>query len=166
MKRWIFSLLLIAFIPSLVGCPKLIRQKKLRKEDLVPIYVFNDSYDLKTPEIRFAVYDKNFLYWKSSHDELMQDLGNLPKRRQAYYIYTLDYFKRMQGLLSMKLSSDMDIYIGRYERLKSYLLEDTLKVGRQSSLHSRLKFLRKDIVKEFSPRSPQIKAYFNNQNTS
>ncbi len=156
--RRVVHLALVGLISlGLVGCPKLVRKKKLKAEDLIPVYTFNDSYDLKTPEVRMEIYDKNFTYWKTSHRELVEDLEALAKRRTAYFGYTLDYLSRMQSLLNEPLKSDLKIYIGRYNRLKSQITATELSYSRQVSLKSRLRYLSKDIVRDFSPRNTAVK---------
>lgn len=157
-QRPLVLLLMTGLSLGLVGCPKLVRTKKLKKEDMIPIYTFDESYSLKSGEAREQVYDKNYNFWKSSHDELMDDLDALIKRREAYYSYTLDYLTRMHSVLSEPLKSDFKIYVDRFKRLRSQLLATEIRYSRRVSLGSKLSYLKKDIVRDFSPRNEDVKA--------
>lgn len=160
MKRWVLVSLVASVSFSLAGCPKLIREKKLKKSDLVPIYTFDDSYDQKKPAAKLSIFEKNFLYWKSAHKELVGDLDALPKRREAYYTYALDYLDRMKNSLPASKQSLVDVYEQRYRELKPMILDDHLNDGRKPMLVSKLKFLKNDIVKELSPHKDSVRNWF------
>jgi hypothetical protein len=161
-KISIYSLLFFLSI-ILIGCPKIVRDKSKKKND-APVYIFDDRYDQL--ELNEEVFKKNFIYWKTSHDELRENLFDLKKRRQAAFDCIINYLERLKNTLPLEKQKDVNNFLNRYKLLEPAIIKDSISRNSQEFLKKKLDVLRCDVMKQIAPDKKEIQEIFQNKNTA
>jgi len=147
----IFLILIFSFIVS--GCPKLVRARKVKKE--VPVYNLEDIDE--SIYLNYNTYKKNFVFWKTMHEELIDNLSKSRKVRIACYEKILDYLHRLKKSLPDFEKLQVELIIIKYESLK-----EKIKANRSKAkiLNVKLHRLKREMVKKLSPAKKKVKSIF------
>lgn len=159
MNNKIISIILIGFVLFLAGCPKLVRRKK--QEAQKPIYLFEDEN--KDIVDTFSAYKRNYIFWKTAHDELADNLDGEIKERQANFDYVIDYLTRLKDYFPKQEAREEEFekYLNEYRFYENSIKSREFSSAKQELFRKKLIFIKKSFIKDFSPNQERIQKLFN-----
>ncbi len=155
MKKIISTILFINLIFILSGCPKLIRRKE--PDQHLPIY---EEVEAESPVLNFDTYQLNYVYWKTSHDEVHDRLNAERKKRESCFDITLDYIVKMQRTFPEDKREEVKPYVERYLKFEKVVKANRISSSKKEMLRKKLNSIRRDFVKKFAPSNELIKEIF------
>ena len=144
---------LIFFSLTLTGCEafrkKFVRKPKKEKEIKVVIHTheYESLYSVEQS------YKKYFLFWRASHEELVNSLnaGNGNRKKRVFAAEkVLENLQQMRKLLLPEKQAGLDRFILEQKALAGELDKYKLKRARMSRVKAILEKQRRQIQREFS----------------
>ena len=153
-------LLLIAYslqLTTLCGC-EAFRKKFVRKPKKKQIRVIVTPQEYAPEHSAEELYKKYFLFWRASHDELIDSLDAQDanrKKRISSAERIIENLRQMHGLLTLKKQARLDIFILEQEDTLRELDRYNLSPGRKSRIKNTLEKQKRQIEKVFGYRHIQ-----------
>ncbi len=159
-RKLLVFILLSAFsfqLSAFLGC-EAFRKRFVRKPKKKQIRVVVSPQEYTPEHSAQEVYKKHFLFWRASHDELIDSLDAQDanrKKRISSAKKIIENLRQMHGLLTLKKQARLDIFILEQEGTLRKLDRYNLSLGRKLRIKSTLNKQRRQIEKVFDYRHIQ-----------
>ena len=147
MKRWLYMLLMIILISSLVGCDAL-QKKFTRKNKTVtkPHFYQLKKYTKKpSPEL----YKQHYAYWESWQEEMIQFIGDNHKKDERSIEEAIGHLKDMQNILIPSKAEEMQPHIEKMEGARAIIFRGELSFANKDYVRSIIEREDRAIKREF-----------------
>jgi len=150
-KKIICLFLLSIMLVNLSGCSTL-RKKFTRKKKVVekrPQYFVVEEYNV---EPSLELYTKHYVYWRNWHKELIEVLGQNPKKDARCITEIVGNLEDMRKNLIPEKQEALDVHIKRMSKLENILVKGNLTHSTKSRVLQELDREIRKIKREFSYR--------------
>ncbi|NQT45927.1 MAG: hypothetical protein HQ593_00420 [Candidatus Omnitrophica bacterium] len=146
-------ILLITSLLFQAGCDtfrrKFVRESKTPKRQ----QVYYDPLSYIKP-LNIESYKRNYLFWRTAHAELVEDLGSNMKRDKRNFQDTIGNLKSMQKLLMGEKSDSLTPLIAYIEKFKKDVVSGKIHGEPQfKQARNKIDKKKRQIMREFSPKA-------------
>jgi len=138
---------------ALSGCDafrkKFVRKSKKEKE----VNVITQTKDYKALYSPDVAYNQYYLFWRSSHDELMEtlDAQNGSGKRMLFFAHRIvEYLEQMQELLTSEKYQELEPFIAKQKDVVEKLKVRRMNRAQKLEIKSILKKQKKQIQQRFT----------------
>jgi len=151
-KNIIILFSILGLLSSILGCEAFVRKftRKSKKENVEVMVLAPEEW--KGPQMpKEEKYRQYYIYWLSWHDELINALlSNAPqKKRLDCAEQAIKNLIGMRGLLNENKQKQLDVYLNKFNDLKSEIKSDIYGSAKESFRLS-AESIRRNILQKFS----------------
>lgn len=153
MRKFIAVLVVACLTVTMAGCSPEWQKKFIRKKK--DVKKMPRIYQLKRYEKRPSIelYQKHYVYWESWQSELIEVLGNNPKKDARCAEEALGQMRDMQYILVPEMGDKLDRHIATLEEAQEMILRgDMTQPINRDNVRRRLEKVDRVVKHDFCPK--------------
>lgn len=147
-RRIAAIILVIVFALEATGCDAF-RKKFVRKknQERIQVYYEPEKYEKAPAE---ALYKKHYIYWKTLHEELTNNIGESPVNISRTAEGVVSNLQDMKRYLNEEKAAELETYIRQMEKIKSDLSGRHTSIAGERRAKRKSEEIYRKIKREFS----------------